>query len=357
MTNKTIILVVLTLLLCAGILTFLYSLGAIFLPLFLALVLAFLLDPVVEWLARFRINRTLAIILVFSCALGLLVVTLVFYTTSLRDELQTVQVNLPEYANRFYDLIPQPLKVQLNIETAEKARELAARLLEQVRGTSFSIFKESFIFVTRAFTSTLAFVLAVLGYLIIPLYLYYFLLDLPEFRTQVMQLLPARYRQSFAELSAEIGAIIAAFVRGQLSVCLILALLYSAGLYFIGIDLAVVIGTLAGITFIIPYVGTLLGILLSVIMAFLKFHDLVHPLLCLGWFLVVQGLEGTIITPKIVGDKVGLHPIITIVALLVGGQLFGIMGMLLAVPVTAILQVFLRLLKERYLASNFYQEG
>ncbi|MFZ2948275.1 MAG: AI-2E family transporter, partial [Desulfuromonadaceae bacterium] len=134
-------------------------------------------------------------------------------------------------------------------------------------------------------------------------------------------------------------------------------LLYSAGLYVIGIDLAIVIGTLAGVTFIIPYVGTIIGICFSVVMALLKFNDILHPLLCLGWFGFVQLLEGAIITPRIVGNTVGLHPLVAIVALLIGGQIFGILGMLLAVPVTAVLQVFLRSLAEYYRASEFYREG
>jgi predicted PurR-regulated permease PerM len=92
-------------------------------------------------------------------------------------------------------------------------------------------------------------------------------------------------------------------------------------------------------------------------LALLKFNDLLHPLLCLGWFGFVQLLEGSIITPKIVGDTVGLHPLVAIVALLIGGQLFGILGMLLAVPIVAVLQVFLRTLAEFYRNSEFYLEG
>jgi predicted PurR-regulated permease PerM len=156
--------------------------------------------------------------------------------------------------------------------------------------------------------------------------------------------------------SREISGILSAFVRGQLLVCAILAVLYSIGLSLIGIDLAVVVGTLAGITFIIPYVGTLLGIALSTLLALLKFHDLLHPLLCLGWFVIVQALEGALITPKIVGDRVGLHPVLTILALLIGGQLFGIAGMILAVPAAAVLKVFVGMLRETYLASGYFRE-
>jgi hypothetical protein len=97
------------------------------------------------------------------------------------------------------------------------------------------------------------------------------------------------------------------------------------------------------------------GIVLSMTLALLKFHDLLHPLLCLGWFVLVQGIEGGIITPRIVGEKVGLHPVVTILAFLIGGQLFGILGMILAVPVTAVLKVEFRALIDYYRASAFFQ--
>jgi predicted PurR-regulated permease PerM len=171
----------------------------------------------------------------------------------------------------------------------------------------------------------------------------------------VQSFIPERYRSVYNEKLGEIDAVLRGFIRGQLSVCAILAVLYSIGLYFIDIDLAIAIGTLAGITFIIPYVGTIIGICLSVVMALLKFHDMLHPLLCLGWFCLVQTLEGMVITPKIVGDTVGLHPLVAIIALLIGGQMFGIMGMLLAVPATAVLQVFLRSLAAWYRESDFYR--
>lgn len=168
-----------------------------------------------------------------------------------------------------------------------------------------------------------------------------------------MALVPGQYRQQVRASAGEINDVLSAFVRGQLTVCAILAVLYSAGLYLIGIDLAILIGTLAGATFIIPYVGTILGITLSMTMALLKFHDLLHPLLCLGWFVLVQALEGALITPRLVGDKVGLHPVITILALLIGGQLFGILGMLLAVPFTAVVKVLSASFLENYRNSSY----
>jgi predicted PurR-regulated permease PerM len=354
MNNKNIIPAISAILIIAcGVALFYYQ-SAIFLPIVIALILAYLFNPLVTILEKRGIGRTLAIALVFCAVLTLLAAVTTFFVVSIHGEFQDVRINLPEYAIRIYGYIPQRLKVWCGIETPAKLYQQINAALESMRGASSDIFKEAFIFLQKAFASTLSFILALLGYVLTPIYLYYFLKDLPQMKRALREMTPERYRQRSAEKAGEIHEILSAFVRGQLSVCAILAVLYSIGLYFIGIDLAIATGTLAGITFIIPYFGFILGIVLSMTLALLKFHDFLHPLLCLGWFSIVQGVEGGIITPRIVGEKVGLHPIVTILAILIGGQLFGILGMLLAVPVTAVLKVGLRSLLDYYHSTSFY---
>lgn len=355
MKSKEIFLAILALLVLAGATAFIYTLSSIFLPVVIALLLAYLFNPLVRKVERWGVGRTPAMLLVFCVVLTLLASLVTFFVVSIKAELQDMQINLPEYATRLYGYIPQQVKAYFGIETPEKVYLQINNALNNLRGASADVFREAFVIVERAFTSTLSFLLAVLGYLITPIYLYYFLKDLPQLKNALRELVPARYREQSAEKAREIHELLAAFVRGQLSVCAILAVLYSIGLYLIGIDLAVAVGTLAGITFIIPYFGTILGIVLSMTLAALKFHDFLHPLLCLGWFGLVQGVEGGIITPRIVGEKVGLHPIVTILALLIGGQLFGILGMLLAVPVTAVLKVGFRSLLDYYRATPFFR--
>lgn len=333
----------------------LYFSGAIFLPVCIALVLAYLLNPLVGYLERRGMNRALSIISVLLAIALLASLVAYLFTTSIVREVQSIQISLPDYADRLYNYIPLEIKTYLGIETPGKAYQQLNHLLEQLKGISFDVARETFDFFRKAVSSTLAFVLSILGYLITPLYLYYFLKDLPRIRSGLAELVPCRYRSSLAGRVAEIDEILSGFVRGQLTVCAILAVLYSTGLLIIGIDLAVVIGTLSGIFFIIPYLGTLFGIVFSMTMALLKFHDILHPLLCLGWFAAVQAIEGVIITPKIVGDKVGLHPVMIIVALLIGGQLFGILGMLLAVPATAVLKVFFSSYISWYRSSIYFK--
>jgi predicted PurR-regulated permease PerM len=340
------------LLLFGGVL--LYYSGAIFLPVCVALVFAYLLNPLVGYLERRGMNRALSSIVVLFTIVLVAAIGSYLFITSIVHEIQNVQISLPDYATRLYGYIPLEVKTYLGIETPEKAYLQLNHLLDRVKGVSFDVVRETFDIFRKAVSSTLVFVLSILGYVVTPLYLYYFLKDLPRMRSGLADLAPDRYRSVLSSRVAEIHEILSGFVRGQLTVCAVLAVLYSVGLWFIGIDLAVVIGTLSGILFIVPYLGTLFGIVFSMTLALLKFHDLLHPLLCLGWFAVVQAIEGGVITPKIVGDKVGLHPVVIIMALLIGGQLFGILGMLLAVPATAVLKVFFSSYLSWYRSSAYF---
>ncbi len=335
----------------------LYYSSAVFLQLFLAFALAYILNPMVGLLECKGVKRLYGILIVFCLTVVLCGGFAVFLVVSITGELSSMQLNLPAYVQHLYDITPASIKGYFGIETTGKLALRLNDLLQQARSAAPDLLQPLLAFLRKALTSTVGVLLTLLGYLIIPVYLFYLLFDLPQLKTFIESYIPERFRPAYRNKLADVDAVLSGFVRGQLSVCAILALLYSVGLYVIGIDLAIAIGTLAGVTFIIPYVGTVIGICLSVAMALLKFNDILHPLLCLGWFGFVQLLEGTIITPKIVGHTVGLHPLVAIVALLIGGQLFGIAGMLLAVPVTAVLQVFLRSLAEYYRNSEFYREG
>jgi len=329
--------------------------SSVLVQLFIAFALAYILNPAVLLLEKRGIKRIVGILIVFCTAVLLSVGFTVFLVSSISGELSHVQLNLPGYAQHLYDITPPAIKSYLGIETPDRLSLQLNDWLQQARTISPDLLTPVLNVIKQAFTSTVALILTFLGYLIIPVYLFYLLADLPQLKAFLESFIPERHRDIYTEKLTEVDTVLAGFIRGQLLVCAILALLYSIGLYFIGIDLAIAIGTLAGITFIIPYVGTIIGIVLSVTMALLKFHDILHPLLCLGWFGIVQTIEGMVITPRVVGNTIGLHPLVTIVALLIGGQLFGLMGMLLAVPVTAVLQVFLRSLAEYYRNSDFYQ--
>lgn len=335
---------------------FLYLLRSVVVPFLLALVLAYFLNPAVAYLESRRLSRSAAVCLVFALFLLAAGALLAFLIPSIKQEFLHIQAALPDYAESLYRLVPNALLEWLGIAGGEEMQTLFSRLLAGVRSLSSDVVNQVAIFLSRAFASTFSFLLAVLGYFIIPLYLFYLLRDYDRIKGMVLGSIPPRHRSRLAAVGVEIDGVLAGFIRGQLTVCAILAVLYSVGLAVIGIDLALVIGILSGIAFIIPYLGTIFGIVAAGIMAVVKFHDLLHPALVIGWFALVQLLEGTVITPRIVGERVGLHPLGTILAVLAGGELFGFLGLLLAVPVAASGTVIGRYLVEHYRRSAFYTE-
>ncbi len=155
-------------------------------------------------------------------------------------------------------------------------------------------------------------------------------------------------------MAGEVDARLGAFVRGQITVCIILGVMYSTGLWLSGIDLAVVIGLLSGALFIIPYLGTIVGIVLATTLCLMKYGVDAHLVYVALTFAISQGIEGWVLTPRIVGQKVRLHPLVVMMALLVGSSLGGIWGMLLAIPVTATLNVVGIEWLEAYRASHVF---
>jgi predicted PurR-regulated permease PerM len=333
---------------------FFVTIRSIAVPFLLALILAYFLDPAADYLESRKFSRPLAVCTVFAIFLVAAAAVFAFLIPAVRSEVALMQKALPAYAERLYSAVPAPLAEFLGIAGGEDLKGLVDRAIDAGRNLSSDVLKQIAVFLSRAFSSTFGFLLAVLGYFIIPVYLFYLLRDFDRMKAGVADLIPPRHRRQILDLGGEIDGVLSGFIRGQLSVCLVLAVLYSLGLAVIGIDLALVIGIISGMAFIIPYLGTILGIIAATIMAALKFHDLLHPLMAVGWFLLVQGLEGAVITPFLVGDRVGLHPLATILAVLIGGELFGFLGLLLAVPVAASANVLWRRLLANYRGSAFF---
>lgn len=332
---------------------FLFLIRSIFVPFLLAFILAYFLDPAADWLEKQRVSRTLAVGLVFAAFLTVAGALLAFLVPTVKSELSFLQKALPGYIDNLYNLVPASVFSWFGIAEERDLQSLINTVLAGAKNLSFDLVNQVAGFLTHAFTSTLRFVLALLGYLIIPIYLFYLLRDFDRLKDALVDLVPYRWRPTTISVGLEINDVLGGFIRGQLTVCMLLAVFYSFGLLLIGIDMPFVIGIMAGAAFIIPYLGTLLGIVVAGTMAVVKFHDLLHPLLVIGLFGLVQTLEGTVITPRVVGDRVGLHPLGTIISVLVGGELFGFLGLLLAVPMVASGNVLLKHALHLYRRSEF----
>ncbi len=235
-------------------------------------------------------------------------------------------------------------------------REALTAALNQLEATKITGLAAPIGKVLRTFFGgTVSLLASLAGLLMIPVFAFYLLRDFDRIVADVYGLLPADYRDPIAARFREIDQTMGLFVRGQLTVAGLLALLYTLGFWIVGLPLATLVGIVAGIGNIVPYLGTGLGVTLATALALLDWHGVGHLLAVYAVFVVVQGLEGWVITPKIVGESVGLSPFVVIVAVLVFGDLFGFFGVLVAVPLAAILKILLRVAVEAYRDSEFYR--
>ncbi len=334
----------------------LYRLAPVITPFALAAGLAYLGDPLVDRLERLKfwrwpVSRTAAVTVVF-----------VLLTLLLAGMLLLVIPKTVEQIRQLIDRMPAILNWVVNTAIpwveAKLGLEFPAMDVASLTETFASYWKELGSAAVNVIGSVSAggqFVINVLlNFVLVPVVTFYLLRDWDKLIEGIRRLIPTRVEPIVSGLASEIDDVMGAFIRGQLMVMVALGLIYTAGLWMIGLDLAFAIGMLAGLLSIVPYLGTLVGVVAALIAASFQFQDMIHPLLALAVFGVGQTLEGMVLTPKLVGDKVGLHPVAVIFAVLAGGQLFGFLGILLALPVASALNVLLRYADAQYRQSHLF---
>jgi len=332
-------------------------LEAVVVPLLLGWFIAYALDPVLDRLETWRIPRAVGIFLLLTGAFLLAFLSVVVVIPAFVEQVRGAAGALPGYLEatrgawlpRIEGLLGRPLPVDPAASLAEILKAVGANLPDL--GSRAAALAGAVAANLWRLLGTL------LGLALIPVFAFYLLLDFNGLGERVVGLLPPRHQGLANRILSRADEALGAFVRGQITVCAALALVYSVGLGFTGIDMPWVVGTLAGVLFLVPYLGTLVGLVLATLLALLKFHDLAHVLAVWGVFAAGQALEGFVLTPRLVGNRVGLHPVAVIVAILAGGELFGAVGVLLAVPSAAVLRVTLAELLALYRTSAWYREG
>ncbi len=321
--------------------------------------IAYILDPLVDWLEARGVSREGGIGIVFT----------VLFTGSILGMLMLVPSFIIQGSKFVHDLIPFVLNLDNQLlpavdwVTRKTGYEIPLNLSDLQQTAPAFITKNSAklqAWVTAIsqglLTQGIGLINAILNLTLMPIFTYYLLRDWDRLIAGIGELVPPRIYPQVERIAVEVNERLSAFVRGQITVCLSLAVLYSIGLLIVGIDLAIPVGVLSGLLFIIPYLGTLVGVVLGVLLALMKFGFTFHVLAVMLVFAVVQGIEGSLLTPKIVGDKVGLHPLVVMIALIVGASLMGIWGMLLAIPITAVLSVLGREWLQGYFDSVLFTE-
>lgn len=354
MKNDTRILWVVILL--AVLLWLVYRLAPVITPFAMAAGLAYLGDPLVDRLQRVNIRgwtcgRTLAVSIVFLLMslliLGLLLVVIPNTLEQIRHLIERTPAIVAWFADTAIPWVEQKLGVTFPGMDAASITETVKTYWLELATASMEVLGS-----VSAGGQALANWL--MNFVLVPVVTFYLLRDWDNLVAGVRKLLPPAIEPTVSDLAGEIDDVLGAFIRGQFLVMLALGMIYTAGLLLIGLDLAFAIGMLAGILSIVPYLGTLVGVVAALLASAFQFQDFIHPLLVLVVFGVGQTLEGMVLTPKLVGDKVGLHPVAVIFAVLAGGQLFGFLGILLALPVAAALNVLVRFADEQYRSSHWF---
>lgn len=339
-------------------------------PFALAFALAYFLNGAVNALERVlaralarlgRAGRMLepraaaVVLLVVFLAAGI-VASLIFVVPAVAVQLSEAAAKVPGWARQARAEL-EPVIERLSLRYPAEIDEARDRLQAILRDHWADMLSPVTRFIQAAFSSVLGFVLALLNLIVIPVFVAYLLIDMNRIREGIKALVPHRLRPYVYSRAQAIDTLLSAFVRGQVTVCLILGCYFAITLTAVGVPMGLLVGFVIGFFNLIPLMSGLLGLPLALTLSWLDDQSGTKLLVVAVIFVIGQFVEGNFITPKIVGETLGLHAVVVMLAVLVGGTLLGLIGMLVAVPVTASLSVFWKDLRAAYLASEFYRLG
>jgi predicted PurR-regulated permease PerM len=330
-----------------------YLLSPVLMPFVAAALFAYLADPIVDRLERWM-GRGAAVGLVFLVVSLVVIAILLLLVPFTEHQISAFLGQLPIWLSWFqtratpwlemrFGISPDMLDTQKILDALQanwkEAGGFAANVLGKVSKSGMTVVGWA------------------LNLVMVPVVAFYLLRDWDVLVERIHALIPRSIEPVVSRLAHESDVVLGAFLRGQLSVMLVLGGFYGVGLWAVGISVGPLIGMVAGLISFVPYLGAITGVLMGVVAALVQYQDWTHVLLVLGVFAIGQTLEGYVLVPKLVGDKIGLHPVAVIFAVLAGGELFGFLGVLLALPTASVVMVVLRYLYQRYTHSELYTAG
>lgn len=339
------------LVLLATAVTFFYLLTPILFPFVVGALVAYLGDPLVDFMERHRINRTFGVVVVFLFMFSILLVGLLFLVPLLLEQLDALVRKIPLFYQWATDVVLPWVQEKLGLSEGtlpeldwagqlagnwQSLGKIAAQAGKQVTGSGASI------------------LMGVANLTLVPVVAFYLMRDWDIIMGRIQRVLPVRWRDSVSSIVVEADEVVGAFLRGQFIVMCALGLIYGTGLWLLGLQLALLLGFVAGIASLVPYLGFVVGIVSSLIAAYSQFGEWTMMLWVVLVFCVGQAIESMLLTPVLVGDRIGLHPVAVIFALLAGGQLAGFVGVVVALPVAAVITIFARHGLDHYRASELY---
>ncbi|CAN7558025.1 AI-2E family transporter [Rhizobium sp. LjRoot30] len=334
-----------------GFIFFLYLFSSILLPFIAGMAIAYFLDPIADRLERLGLSRLMATVVILVTFLVVFVLALMILIPVLVSQFNELAQRLPGYIELLRTLIA-------DTQNSVLPEWVKAQLIT-IKDNFSAILSEGMGFLTGLFAqiwnSGKAIVDVISLLVVTPVVAFYMLLDWDRMVSKVDRWMPRDYVDSVRQIASEIDQAVAGFIRGQGSLCLILGIFYAVGLSLVGLNFGLLIGLFAGMISFIPYVGSLVGLVLAIGVAIVQFWpDYIWVGVVFAVFFIGQFIEGNILQPKLVGESVGLHPVWLMFALFAFGALFGFVGLLVAVPAAAAVGVLVRFALSRYLDSDLY---
>ncbi len=324
-------------------------------PLLVSLLIAYFFDPSIKKIEKkFEIKRSvLSFILILSLVI---VVTLLFVllTPIVIEQFNNFSAKLPDLIN---SLSNSGSKISDWIDTHFKLPEdMKINFSKEMEKEILKILSKLSRIIPSIFSNIYSIIISIIYLILIPIFSFYMLKELPNIKAFIEKLIPPRMRAGVKEKAEELNDVVGAFLRGQLMISLILAVAYSIGLSIIKLPFAILIGIIAGLGDIVPYLGTLFGIILSIVVALFYYHSIKSIILVIIVFAVIKIVEDWLIYPKLIGERMGIHPFIIILIIIFAGEYFGITGMILAIPFAGALKIFLEDIYSWYLKSFIYNK-
>ncbi|MGI4775821.1 MAG: AI-2E family transporter [Janthinobacterium lividum] len=338
----------------AGLIMFLVFFSKTLLPFFVAFIFAYLLHPIVsEICKRYNISRSLASSFIFIIVLSIFALVALILMPIIYQQLSILITKIPIY--RHY------IQTELVPVFAEKIQNLDPKISDKVTGSMQNFVNNFFLMLASLFNNLWGYTVATLNVLVIillvPIILLYLLRDWPKVISCLDNLLPVQEKAKIRQVLFSINNLLSAYIRGQFNVCVILSTYYGIGLSILGIDLGLLIGIISGFLVIIPFIGVLISFLLAIIISYFSFGATIKLIYIIILYALGYAVEGYILTPKIIGNRIGLHPLWIMFSVFITGSLFGFVGIFFAIPLAGIIKVLLGYGIEYYKLSNMYDNS
>ncbi|PHS35453.1 MAG: AI-2E family transporter [Alkaliphilus sp.] len=305
-------------------------------PFIFAMILAYILSPAVKFVEKRGVSRLLSVLLVYiSISITILIISITI-VPRISNEIKELVESLPEFTNEVYDYsYDLYMKFSKNVDNLPSEFDGVKNILEDNTDRMQKFIVNTISGITN---SLLAVFSKIVSIVLVPILAFYFLKDTTKIKKSLILTIPKKYRVSILEIVRDLDEVLGGFITGQLIVAAFIGILTTIALLVLGVRFAIIVGFIAGIANVIPYFGPIIGIVPGVLFALLDSPT--KALWVLGIFVAIQQIESAILSPKIVGNKVGIHPIIVILVLLTGGKLFGVVGLMIAIPLAGTIKVF-----------------